>query len=238
MIFIISGIILEMEEPDKAVKPILLYATTAILGIFIHGLVVLPLFYWMLTRKNPYRFMLNMGNVLIMAFSTASSLATLPLNLEVTERKNLIDYRIARFVLPLGATINMDGVALYEAVAAIFVSQVNNRSLDFVSYIVICITATVSSMGAAGIPQAGMVTTAIVFNAVGLPLSELAWIIPLDWLVDRFRTTVNVLGDAFGAAIVHHITKKGLEEMDAKMILEVERDTKSGETISEQRPRH
>jgi len=215
-----------MDEPQKALTPMLLYFATVLVGIFIHGLVILPLLYWIITRKNPYRFMLNMANVLMMAFGTASSMAVLPLNIEVTEKKNKIDYRVTRFVLPLGATVNMDGTALYEAVAAIFVAQYTQTDLGPVSYIVITITATIASMGAAGIPQAGL-TMVLVFNAVGLSTENIALILPLDWLLDRFRTTLNVLGDAFGSAVVHHVCRKGLEEIDEKLLHKTKKDDES-----------
>merc|ERR1719167_1716456 len=162
-----------------------------------------------------------------MAFGTSSSMATLPLNMEVTENKNLVDYRVTRFVLPLGATVNMDGTALYEAVAAIFVAQYTQVELGPVSYIVITITATIASMGAAGIPQAGLVTMVLVFNAVGLSTENIALILPLDWLLDRFRTTLNVLGDAFGSAVVHHVCRKGLEEIDEKLLHKTKKDDES-----------
>merc|ERR1719167_1076677 len=227
LIFLIAGNIVGMDEPEKALTPMLLYFATVLVGIFIHGLAILPLLYWIITRKNPYRFMLNMANVLMMAFGTASSMAVLPLNMEVTEKKNFIDYRVTRFVLPLGATVNMDGTALYEAVAAIFVAQYTQVELGPVSYIVITITATIASMGAAGIPQAGLVTMVLVFNAVGLATENIALILPLDWLLDRFRTTLNVLGDAFGSAVVYHVCRKGLEEIDEKQLHKTKKDDES-----------
>ncbi|XP_053325460.1 excitatory amino acid transporter 5 isoform X1 [Spea bombifrons] len=137
-----------------------------------------------------------------------SSSATLPITFKCLLENNHIDRRIARFVLPVGATINMDGTALYEAVAAIFIAQVNNYELDFGQIITISITATAASIGAAGIPQAGLVTMVIVLTSVGLPTDDITLIIAVDWALDRFRTMINVLGDALAAGIMAHICRK------------------------------
>ncbi|KPP67119.1 EAAT5 variant-like [Scleropages formosus] len=136
------------------------------------------------------------------------SSATLPITFKCLLENNHIDRRIIRFVLPVGATINMDGTALYEAVAAIFIAQVNNYELDFGQIITISITATAASIGAAGIPQAGLVTMVIVLTSVGLPTDDITLIIAVDWALDRFRTMVNVMGDALATGIMAHICRK------------------------------
>uniref|UniRef100_A0A7N4NH55 Amino acid transporter n=1 Tax=Sarcophilus harrisii TaxID=9305 RepID=A0A7N4NH55_SARHA len=143
-----------------------------------------------------------------------SGSATLPITFRCAEEKNQVDRRITRFVLPVGATINMDGTALYEAVAAVFIAQLNNLDLDIGQIITISVTATAASIGAAGVPQAGLVTMVIVLSAVGLPAEDVTLIIAVDWLLDRFRTMVNVLGDAYGTGIVEKLSKKELEQMD------------------------
>ncbi|KAJ7428041.1 Excitatory amino acid transporter 3 [Willisornis vidua] len=143
-----------------------------------------------------------------------SGSATLPVTFRCAEEKNLIDKRITRFVLPVGATINMDGTALYEAVAAVFIAQLNDLQLDIGKIVTISVTATAASIGAAGVPQAGLVTMVIVLSAVGLPAEDVTLIIAVDWLLDRFRTMVNVLGDAFGTGVVEKLSKKELEQMD------------------------
>merc|ERR1711994_1212606 len=116
--------------------------------------------------------------------------------------------------LPIGATINMDGTALYEAVAAIFISQVRQMTMSIGQIIAISITATAASIGAAGIPQAGLVTMVMVLDTVGLPSEQVAVILSVDWLLDRFRTAINVLGDSIGSGIIDHLSRKELEEMD------------------------
>uniref|UniRef100_A0A8C5VRU6 Amino acid transporter n=1 Tax=Microcebus murinus TaxID=30608 RepID=A0A8C5VRU6_MICMU len=130
---------------------------------------------------------------------------------------NGVDKRVTRFVLPVGATINMDGTALYEALAAIFIAQVNNFELNFGQIITISITATAASIGAAGIPQAGLVTMVIVLTSVGLPTDDITLIIAVDWFLDRLRTTTNVLGDSLGAGIVEHLSQHELKNRDVEM---------------------
>jgi Na+/H+-dicarboxylate symporter len=178
------------------------YFVTVLLGLAVHALLTLPLILWIFTQRNPLRFMIQMSQALLTAFSTASSSATLPISLECAVGNAKVSRRSADFVLPLGATINMDGTALYEAVAAIFIAQAIGFELTIVQQVVVAVTATLAAIGAAGIPEAGLVTMVIVLNAVGLPLEYIGLILSVDWLLDRFRTTVNVFGDAAGSAVV------------------------------------
>merc|ERR1712213_179422 len=189
-----------------------LYFMTVLVGLFVHGFVVLPIIFTICTRQLPFRFIANMTNAFTTAFGTASSSATLPVTMNLLEEKNGVDQRISRFVLPIGATINMDGTALYEAVAAIFISQVRQMQMSVGQVIAISITATASSIGAAGIPQAGLVTMVMVLDTVGLPAEDVTLILAVDWLLDRFRTAINVLGDSIGAGLVYELSKNDLEE--------------------------
>ena len=178
------------------------YVLTVIVGLGIHALVTLPAILFFFTRRNPYRFIGQMSQALLTAFSTASSSATLPVTMECAEKKAGIAKRSTEFVLPLGATINMDGTALYEAAAAIFIAQAIGFEMTLMDQLTIAVTATLAAIGAAGIPEAGLVTMLIVLNAVGLPVEYIGLILSVDWLLDRFRTAVNCFGDACGAAIV------------------------------------
>ena len=146
--------------------------------------------------------MYQVSEALLTAFSTASSSATLPVTMECAEKKAGVSKQSTEFVLPLGATINMDGTALYEAAAAIFIAQVIGIDLSLMQQLTVAITATLAAIGAAGIPEAGLVTMVIVFNAVGLPIEYISLILAVDWFLDRFRTAVNVLGDSIGSAVV------------------------------------
>ncbi|XP_012631734.1 excitatory amino acid transporter 5 isoform X1 [Microcebus murinus] len=208
IVFLIAGKILEMDDPRAVGKKLGFYAVTVVCGLVLHGLFILPLLYFFITRKNPIVFIRGVLQALLIALATSSSSATLPITFKCLLENNHIDRRIARFVLPVGATINMDGTALYEAVAAIFIAQVNNYELDFGQIITISITATAASIGAAGIPQAGLVTMVIVLTSVGLPTDDITLIIAVDWALDRFRTMINVLGDALAAGIMAHICRK------------------------------
>ncbi|MBI9063860.1 MAG: dicarboxylate/amino acid:cation symporter [Marinilabiliaceae bacterium] len=178
------------------------YSFTVLGGLTIHAFVILPLILLIFGRRHPLRYLKGVGAALLNAFSTASSSATLPMTLEGVEKENGVSNRTASFVLPLGATINMDGTALYEAVAAIFIAQVYGITMTPVEQVVIFLTATLAAIGAAGIPQAGLVTMVIVLNAVGLPIEGIGLILTIDWLLDRFRTAVNVWGDSVGAAVI------------------------------------
>jgi len=183
------------------------YMATVLSGLGIHFFITLPVILYLLTRRSPISFLVQMSQAVLTAFSTASSTATLPVTMECAEKNAGVSSRSTEFVLPLGATINMDGTALYEAAAAIFIAQAYalvepNFELTLVKQFTIAITATLAAIGAAGIPEAGLVTMLIVLNAVGLPLELIGLILPVDWLLDRFRTAVNAYGDAVGSAVV------------------------------------
>ena len=178
------------------------YVASVLTGLGLHALVVLPVLLWIFTRRNPLRFISNMSQALLTAFSTASSSATLPVTMECAIENANVSKRSVEFVMPLGATINMDGTALYEAVAAIFIAQAIGVDLSLTQQITVAITATLAAIGTAGIPEAGLITMIIVLNAVGLPVEYISLILSVDWLLDRFRTAVNCFGDSVGAAIV------------------------------------
>jgi len=187
------------------------YMVTVLLALGLHALVVLPAILWFFGRRNPWRYMFNMGTALLTAFSTASSSATLPLTMEGVEKHNGVSEKVAGFVVPLGATVNMNGTALYEAVAALFIAQAIGLDLTLGKQVLVLLTATLAAIGAAGIPEAGLVTMVIVLKAVGLPLDGIGLILAVDWLLDRFRTSVNIWGDAVGAAVIERRVLGGAE---------------------------
>ncbi|MEW6412401.1 MAG: dicarboxylate/amino acid:cation symporter [Candidatus Zixiibacteriota bacterium] len=205
---LIGGIVAENRQSiDELVRGLGLYTLTVVLGLLIHATIILPLILKMFGKKKPLEYLINMGQSLATAFTTASSSASLPVTMECVEDKNKVDSRAASFVLPLGATINMDGTALYEAVAALFIAQIYGVDLALGQQIIIFMTATLASIGAAGIPHAGTVTMVFVLSAVGLPLEGIGLIWAIDWFLDRCRTTVNVWGDAVGAAVIGETTE-------------------------------
>lgn len=187
------------------------FALTVISGLLIHALVVLPLVLFLVTRRNPLVYLKNASAALTTAFSTASSSATLPVTVECAEVNNKVSPKAALFVLPIGATVNMDGTALYESVAAIFIAQMAGIHLGIGEQAIVFLTATLAAIGAAGIPEAGLVTMVMVLNAVGLPLEGIGMLLSIDWFLDRCRTTVNVWGDSIGAAVVETLEEKFIE---------------------------
>lgn len=178
------------------------YMFTVLIGLLIHACVLLPLLLWVTTKRNPLEYIRALSPALLTAFSTASSSATYPVTRDCVVNNAKVDRASADFVLPLGATVNMDGTALYEAVAAVFIANAIGIDLTFADQVVIVLTATLASIGAAGVPSAGLVTMIIVLESVGLPAAGYVLIVPVDRLLDMCRTTVNIWGDAVGAAII------------------------------------
>uniref|UniRef100_A0A8C8YXJ6 Amino acid transporter n=1 Tax=Prolemur simus TaxID=1328070 RepID=A0A8C8YXJ6_PROSS len=202
IMFLVAGKIVEMDDVGLLFASLGKYILCCLLGHAIHGLLVLPLIYFIFTRKNPYRFLWGIVTPLATAFGTSSSSATLPLMMKCVEENNGVAKHISRFILPIGATVNMDGAALFQCVAAVFIAQLNRQPLDFVKIITILVTATASSVGAAGIPAGGVLTLAIILEAVSLPVVDISLILAVDWLVDRSCTVLNVEGDALGAGLL------------------------------------
>jgi len=213
---LIMGRILEIRDLGDTARMLAMYMVTVLTGLAIHALITLPGLFFLLTKKNPFVFMRGLLQAWVTALGTASSSATLPMTFRCLEETLGIDRRVTRYVLPVGATINMDGTALYEAVAAIFIAQMNGVELTMVQVITVSLTATLASIGAASVPSAGLVTMLLVLTAVGLPVKDVSLIVAVDWLLDRIRTSINVLGDAFGAGIVHHFCKDELAIADAE----------------------
>ena len=188
------------------------FAVTVILGLMIHALITLPAILYFVAKQNPLTYFKNMSAALTTALSTASSAATLPVTIECVEEENKISRRTTLFVIPLGATVNMNGTALYESIAAIFIAQMVGIHLGLGDQVLIFLTATLAAIGAAGIPEAGLVTMVIVLQAVGLPLEGIGMLLSIDWFLDRLRTSVNVWGDSIGAAVVDRLEDKFIKE--------------------------
>lgn len=181
-----------------------LHVFTVLSGLAAHFVVLVLIL--LFVAKQPLGYLLSMLRAIVTAFATASSTATLPITIQCAKERG-IDERARRFVLPLGSTVNMDGTALYEAAAAMFIAQAYGLQLGLGQQAIIVVTATLAAIGAAGIPQAGLVTMIIVLQVVGLPLEGIGLLLAVDWFLDRFRTATNVWGDAVGAAVVHRYLK-------------------------------
>ncbi|MEO6697427.1 MAG: dicarboxylate/amino acid:cation symporter, partial [Gammaproteobacteria bacterium] len=185
-----------------AIQPLLAFFFTVLLGLAIHFFGVLPLLVRLLGRVSPLAHYRAMAPALLTAFSTASSSATLPLTLECLEKNAGVSNRVASFVAPLGATVNMDGTALYECVAVMFIAQAYGIDLNFATQMLVVLLALLTSIGVAGIPAASLVAIVVILGAVGLPAEGIGLILAVDRLLDMCRTTVNVFGDMCGAVII------------------------------------
>jgi proton glutamate symport protein len=188
------------------------YMVTVLLGLAVHAAITLPLLLKFVGRVNPAHYVPQLAPALTTAFSTSSSSATLPVTIDCVEDRAGVSPRVSSFVLPIGATINMDGTALYESIAAVFIAQVYGIDLTIGQQVLVFLTATLAAIGAAGIPSAGLVTMAIVLNAVGLPLEGIGMILAVDRILDMCRTTVNVWGDAVGCAVVARLEGEPIPE--------------------------
>ncbi len=186
----------------SVIKPLIVYMATVVLGLTIHACVTLPILLKTLGKYSPLKFIRDVFSAVATAFSTASSAATLPITMDCLQENTGISNKVTSFVLPLGATVNMDGTALYEAVTAMFVAQAYGIDLSIGQQLIIMLTATLASIGAAAIPGAGLVTMVIVLKAVNLPLEGIGMILAVERILDMFRTAVNIWGDACGAAVV------------------------------------
>jgi len=178
------------------------YMVTVLVGLFVHSVISLPLLVKILGKANPKLHFKAMRSALFTAFSTSSSGATLSLTMNCVENGAGVSNKISSFVLPLGATVNMDGTALYECVAAMFIAQAYGIDLSVTEQIIVVITALLASIGAASIPMAGLVMISIVLSAVGLPLEGIGLILAVDRFLDMFRTSINVWSDTCGAVII------------------------------------
>jgi len=179
------------------------YALTVVAGLLVHACVTLPALLLVVGRGvSPVKHLRAMAAALLTAFSTSSSSATLPLTMESAEENAGVSNKISSFVLPLGATINMDGTALYECVAAMFIAQAYGIDLSLGQQLIVVVTALLVSIGAAGIPMAGLVMMVVILKAVGLPLEGVGLILAVDRILDMCRTTVNVWSDSCGAVVI------------------------------------
>ena len=185
-----------------AFMPLLVLFFTVTFALMTHIFIVLSLYLRVLGKANPLKHLKAMSPALLMAFSSASSNATLPLNMECLHKRAGVSERVTNFVLPLGATLNMDGTALYECVAAIFLAQAYGLDLTFTTQFTVVLLALLTSVGMAGIPAASLVAITVILGAIGLPLEAIGLLLVTDRILDMLRTSVNVYSDSCGAVII------------------------------------
>jgi proton glutamate symport protein len=191
-----------------------MYALVVITGLMIMVFIVYPLIISSITRLKYFQFLKGIFQAQLLAFSTSSSAATLPVTKQCVEKNLGVDEEVSSFVLPIGATINMDGTSLYQAVAAVFIAQAYGLDLSFTQQLTIIITATLASIGSAAVPGAGMVMLVIVLTSVNLPIEGIALIFAMDRPLDMLRTTVNITGDSAVATIINKVRKKPKPELE------------------------
>lgn len=199
---IVAQVVAEQENIGLLAGSLGKFAGVVVLTLGVHMYIILPLIMFILSGTNPVKHYRAMFTVILTAFSTASSNATLPLTMETVEKKTGVSNKVASFTLPLGATINMDGTALYELVVAGFVAQLYGIELTIIQQFILVSTALLASIGTAGIPMASFVTMTIIFTAVGLPIEAMLIVLPIDRPLDMLRTATNVYSDTCGAVII------------------------------------
>ena len=188
----------------SAMVPMFKYMAAVLLALLVQCLGVYQILLKLFTGLNPFRFIRKFAPVMGFAFSTATSNATIPLSIETLEEKVGVARRISSFTVPLGATINMDGTSIMQGVAVVFVAQAFGIALTPADYLTVIATATLASIGTAGVPSVGLVTLAMVFDSVGLPVAGIGLIMGIDRILDMARTAVNITGDAVCTTIVAH----------------------------------
>ena len=213
-----------VDKGIGAIDELFVYFLTVVLVLVIHACVVYPALLVSLAKLNPIIFFTKMRNVQLFAFSTASSNATLPITMRAVEDRLGVDNRIASFSLPLGATLNMDGTAIMQGVATVFIAQAYGIDLSAIDYLTVIATATLASIGTAGVPGVGLVMLSLVLTQVGLPVEGIALIIGVDRLLDMLRTAVNVTGDATVSCIVakseNQFDQSRFNDMEAGLVEE------------------
>ncbi|XP_008411463.2 excitatory amino acid transporter 3-like [Poecilia reticulata] len=187
------------------------------LGFALHSLVVLPLVYFVFTRQNPFMVFRHSYRALVNAVMMASSSATLPITLQCCEENMKVDVRFCRLTLPIVSTINMNGMAIYEVIAAVFIAELSHINLDIHHIFSIGLTSAVASFGAAGVPMLGPASTVLILTAVGLPARDVSILMVFEWFIDHFATMVNVLGDCFGMGVISHLCQNELKSLDDGM---------------------
>lgn len=212
---VIMSKILSVEKLATVMSNLGLFIVTVVVGVFIYQWIIQNLIYFIFTRRNPFEFYFHLLEPWVTSFATASTAATLPITFRCMNDKCGVDPRISRFVLPIGATVNMDGTALFVSVGTVFIAQMNELPLGIGEYATIIVTATAASVASASVPSAALVLILIVLTSVNLPAEDVSLLFAIDWLVDRFRTTNNMLGDCYTAAIVEHWSQNELKAMDA-----------------------
>jgi len=190
---------------------------TVLLVLITHQMIMLPLIYFIIVRKNPFRFALNLTQAWLTAFAISSSVATLPVSFRCMAEKNKADVRVLRFVLPVGATINMDGTAMFVMIASVFLAQMNSIPTTAGNCFTLVIMATMLSVGAAAIPSASLFLLTMLTSILRVPTEDIGLLFTVDWLLDRLRTTSNIISDCYASAVIERWSRKDLEDSNTEI---------------------
>ncbi|XP_064597983.1 excitatory amino acid transporter 1-like [Liolophura sinensis] len=231
--FLIASKLAEMDDPTKTFKELAIFTVTLLVGLFAHGFIVLSLLYLVFLRKNPLKFLVGMVPAMLFAFGSDSSSATLPVTIKCLEEKNRVDPRVTKLIASVGATVNMDGTCLYFTMMTIFTAQLNGVPLSAGQLVTISILSLSIAMGVAGVPGTGVIYMIMILTSMGLPTDDISTLLAVDWFLARCRTSINVLGDGFGAAVIEHFSRHDLRKMAEKEIIVTtnsEKDLYEGET--------
>ncbi|XP_011309108.1 excitatory amino acid transporter isoform X1 [Fopius arisanus] len=212
---VIAGKILGVNDLALVMSQLAWFIVTVVVGVFFYQLVVMQLIYLAIVRKNPFKFYAGLAQGTLTAFAMASTAAALPVTFRLMTEKLSVDPRVTRFVLPIGCNINMDGTALFVSTASIFIAQMNGIFLGFGEIVTVILTSTAASVSSASVPSAALVLLLVVLSAIDAPVQDVSLLFAIDWFVDRVRTTNNMLGDCYAAAVVEHLSKKELMALDA-----------------------
>ncbi|KAH8360941.1 hypothetical protein KR093_000534, partial [Drosophila rubida] len=215
---VIAGKILSVDNLSLVMAQLVWFIITVAVGVVIYQLLVMQAIYFVFVRRNPFKFYKGLIEPMLTAFATASTAAALPITFRCMNEKLRMDARITRFVLPIGCNINMDGTALFIAVASIFIAQMSGMVLGFGELLTVLLTSTAASMSSASVPSAALVLLLVVLSAIDAPVQDVTLLFAVDWFVDRIRTTNNMLGDCYAAAVVEELSRKELMALDAAAV--------------------
>ena len=211
---LMAKIVAEQEQFFSLIGNMSMFALSVTAALLVHSLIFLPLLTRLIGRVDPFKHFQNMSAALLTAFSTASSVATLPLTMESVEKKSGVSNKITNFTLPIGATVNMDGTAIYIVGVVMFIAQANGLNMDITQQVILVLTALLTSIGTAAIPMASLVIITIILNLFNLPIELIALILPFDRPLDMLRTTTNVWSDSCGAVIIAKTEGETLEQIE------------------------
>jgi len=211
---LLCGTIIQLDNSEDVFRSISFYLASCLVGLTIQSVIVLPIMYFSITRRNLFEIFKNSGEALLVAFGTSSSLATLPVTLKCVEQKNRIPKIISRPILFIGTSVHYSGSPVYQVIGALFIAQINNKSLTIGQYFLTSFLTIISSTTVAGIPSGGLITSVLILNGLNIDQSQIGLIFTIDWLIDRFVTVVNVWGNCLATASIFHLSKKEIEELN------------------------